>query len=93
MKVYVVQMYRWGDEDGHSYIEGVYSNKEDAEKHGIAEQESRWDKYEFKIWTHTLDEPRKLKYMTDQEIKEAYNTPEMLKLKDEFDRIFEDEET
>ena len=67
-KLYVVHMYRWGDEDAHSYIEGVYDNKATARKHGKAEQEWRDNKYEPKIWTHPLNEPRKLKYMTDAEI-------------------------
>ena len=69
-KLYVVHMYRWGDEELHSYIEGVYDSKELAEKHGAAEMESRANKYEPKIWTHPLNEPRQLKYMTDKEIQE-----------------------
>lgn len=64
MKLYVVQMYRWGNEDGHSYIEGVYDSRSLAKKHGMAEVQSRAGKYEFKIWVHPLNQPRRLKYMT-----------------------------
>jgi hypothetical protein len=60
--IYVVQMYRWGDTDLHSYIEGVYDSREEAEKHGMAEERSRAGKYEPKIWVHPLNEPRGLKY-------------------------------
>lgn len=58
MKLYVVHMYRWGDEENHSYIEGVYDTMEkavEAEKH---EREWRANKYEGKIWVHPLNKPR-----------------------------------
>lgn len=69
MKLYVVQMYRWGDQDGHSYVEGVYDNREEADKHAKAEFDARGGKYEPRIWTHPLNEPRQLKYMSDEEIQ------------------------
>ena len=69
MKLYVVHMYRYGDEDGHSYIEGVYSNRKAAVKHGKAEEVSRAGKYEHKIWVHTLDKPRDLKYLSQKTMK------------------------
>lgn len=62
-------MYRWGDEDGHSYIEGVYSNRRLANKHGKSEEQARGGKYEFKIWTHTLNKPREMKYWSDKTAK------------------------
>ena len=92
MKLYVTQMYRWGNEDGHSYIEGVYDSLEQAEKHGAAEKLSRANKYEFKAWVHPLNEPRRLKYMTDAEIQEAMNTPELNKIKEEFNQWYDEEE-
>jgi len=73
MKLYVVQMYRWGDEDGHSYIEGIYVNRRLANKHGKAEEVSRAGKYEFKIWTFTLNKPRRLKYWTEKTAKKHGN--------------------
>jgi len=72
LKLYVVQMYRWGDEDLHSYIEGVYTNRSTARKHGRAEWNSRDHKYEFKIWVHPLNEPRMFKYMSDEEIHKRF---------------------
>jgi hypothetical protein len=69
MKLYVVHMRRWGDEENHSYIEGVYDNEKDAEKHGLAEQESRDNKYEPQIRIHILNEPRPLKYKNEDEIE------------------------
>jgi len=44
--VYVVTMYRWGDQDAHSYPLGVYSQKTAAQKAGAKEQEYRGGKYE-----------------------------------------------
>lgn len=69
LKLFVVQMFRWGDQDAHSYIEGVYTTRRAANKHGNAERVSRAGKYEPKIWVHPLNEPRMLKYMSDEEIK------------------------
>lgn len=69
MKLYIVQMYRWGDEDGHSYIEGVYSNRRLANKHGKSEQIARAGKYEYKIWVHPLNKPRALKYMSSKTVQ------------------------
>lgn len=69
MKLYVVHMYRYGDQDAHSYIEGVYSNRRLAAKHGRSEEVSRAGKYEFKIWIHTLNKPRDLKYISPETMK------------------------
>ena len=62
MNLYVVQMYRWGDKDSHSYIEGIYDNRRIACRHGKAEVRQRAGKYEYKIWKHSLNQPRDLKY-------------------------------
>lgn len=70
MKLYIVQMYRWGDEDNHSYIEGVYDTREEAEKHGKAEEEARAGKYDMRIWVHSLNQPREIKYLTPEQIRE-----------------------
>ena len=36
-KIYVVSMYRWGDRESHSYVQGVYTKKSLAIK--LAEEE------------------------------------------------------
>ena len=72
-RLFVVHMYRWGDEESHSYVEGVYDECKLAHKHGKAEQESRSGKYEYKIWVHPLNEPRMLKYMSDEEIDRKFS--------------------
>lgn len=72
MKLYVVHMYRYGDQDGHSYVEGVYSNRRQANKHGKAEEVSRAGKYEYKIWIHILDKPRDLKYLSQKTIDKRF---------------------
>lgn len=46
MKAYVVTMYRFGDRESHSYVEGVYSKKYAAMKAGEEEREYRGGKYE-----------------------------------------------
>lgn len=49
MKLYVVTMHRWGDEESHSYVEGVFTDVVDALKCGYAERAYRGCKYEPKI--------------------------------------------
>jgi hypothetical protein len=46
MKVYVTLMRRWGGEEAHHYIEGVYTTHELAMRHGIANRNYRGGKYE-----------------------------------------------
>lgn len=41
MKLYVVQMYRWGDFDSHSYVLGVYDKKHKAQSEAVKEFENR----------------------------------------------------
>jgi hypothetical protein len=45
MKVYVVQMYRWGEVEKHSYIEGVYDSLAKAKSSGEWERINRGGKY------------------------------------------------
>lgn len=43
-------MYRWGNtEDGHSYIEGVYTDEEKALEKGLEERTRRDCKYEPQV--------------------------------------------
>ena len=46
MKVFLVTMYRWGDKDGHSYVEGVYTDRSVAQEQGLKERTRRDSKYE-----------------------------------------------
>ena len=47
---YLVIMYRWGDEENHSYPLGTYDRFQFAAKHGKREHTRRGGKYEPKIW-------------------------------------------
>ena len=49
MKIYVVTMYRWGDRECHSYVEGAYTDPAVAETMGEHEALSRGGKYEYEI--------------------------------------------
>lgn len=49
MELFIVKMNRWGNEELHSYIEGVYETRELAEAAGKAERSYRDNKYEPEI--------------------------------------------
>ena len=49
MKIYVVTMYRWGDRECHSYVEGAYIDPVVAETMGEHEAIDRGGKYEYEI--------------------------------------------
>ena len=54
--VYVVTMYRWGNREKHSYLHGVYDDKELAIKEAGEEQSSRGgNKYFPEILAITLN--------------------------------------
>jgi hypothetical protein len=55
--VYVVTMYRWGDQESHSYVVGVFASKLQAEHVAYDEREYRGGKYEGHITEWTLDNP------------------------------------
>lgn len=67
MKLYVVHMYRWGDTELHSYIEGVYDSLEEARLAGINEALWRDKKYEPKICIHELNESKNCMESSDFE--------------------------
>lgn len=46
MRVYVVTAHRWGSLEGHSYVCGVFDNKEDAELTAKKEMYWRAGKYD-----------------------------------------------
>ena len=49
MIVYVIIMYRWGDENSHSYFEGVGSDKEIALNRAQRAEKHKDNKYEAEI--------------------------------------------
>jgi endonuclease V-like protein UPF0215 family len=55
MKVYTVDAFRYGDRENHSYLVGVYSTKEKAEKTAKQEEIHRGGKYECEILEWDLD--------------------------------------
>ena len=54
--VYVVTMQRWGDDESHNYVKGVFTKKAQAQKCGESERAYRGCKYEAKISELVLDE-------------------------------------
>ena len=55
MKLYVVEMLRWGDREKHSYVVGVFSTREQAELIGDAHKSWRGFKYEYEITEVDID--------------------------------------
>ena len=53
--VYVVTMYRWGNLENHSYVQGVYTDPNRAMHDADAETVYRGGKYLPDIWTHTVN--------------------------------------
>ena len=47
---YLVIMYRWGNEENHSYPIGYFKTEVSAIKHGTRERNNRANKYDPKIW-------------------------------------------
>lgn len=57
MNVYITEMLRWGEEETHHYIVGVYSNVVQAEFAGEVEKSWRGGKYDYRVVEKKLDEP------------------------------------
>ena len=57
-KVYTVRACRWGDDETHSYIIGVYTKKHKAQEAAKTEEEYRGGKYECEILEWTPNEGR-----------------------------------
>ena len=53
--VYVLEMYRWGDTENHSYVTGVYTNLKQALLGGIEHMQYRGGKYEPYITMLEID--------------------------------------
>ena len=59
MKVYIVTAYRWGDREEHSYVVGVFDNKENSIKEAKLETEWRGGKYTCEVRSMELNESLK----------------------------------
>lgn len=64
MKIYVVTMHRWGDDESHNYVLGVFSSQEKALEAGDIERTYRGCKYEYKVTESVIDgfDESKIKY-------------------------------
>lgn len=56
MLVYVVTMKRWGDEESHNYVVGVFLTEDEAYSAGEVEKSYRGFKYEPFVTRHLLGE-------------------------------------
>ncbi len=56
MKVYIVIMHRYGEREAHTYIKGIYKNKENAIKVGKEEEMCRDGKYDSVIREEIVNE-------------------------------------
>jgi hypothetical protein len=56
MKIYVVEMLRWGDTESHHYIVGAFTTRDKAEDAGTSEEYWRGGKYEHRVVEVGLDE-------------------------------------
>lgn len=54
--VFVVQMDRWGDDESHTYVVGVFSSRMAAMHAGIDEKNYRGGKYEPRVVELGLDD-------------------------------------
>ena len=54
--MYGVTMQRWGDNETHNYVLGVFTTKLNAKKAGELEREYRGGKYEYCITIHIIDD-------------------------------------
>ena len=54
--IYVVQAYRWGKRENHSYVVGVFDTEEQAIYAADNEEESRGIKYKCAVITTILNE-------------------------------------
>ena len=55
MKIYVVEMLRYGDHESHHYIIGAYSTTELAQSAGAVERSWRGGKYEPRVEEIEID--------------------------------------
>ena len=53
--MFVTRMLRYGDLEGHSYILGIYTTREQATFAGSVEESWRGGKYEYRVEEHGVD--------------------------------------
>lgn len=61
--MWTVLMQRWGDSEGHHYIQGVFSTEADAKLAGEIEASWRGGKYTPLIQEFVLDAPSSLEHI------------------------------
>lgn len=76
--VYVVVMLRWGSDEGHHYIEGVYSSKEKAKEVAEEERSGRGGKYEYIIYAYSVNDSCTNTDITGYRIDSSPEMPTML---------------
>lgn len=58
MRVFVVEMLRWGSRENHSYVHSVHSTALAAEAAGYEAMEERGGKYEMVVTSFSIDGPK-----------------------------------
>lgn len=56
MKIYIVESWRWGDKEDHSYVLGCWDNLESAKKAADNHARYRGGKYQCVVQQSTLNE-------------------------------------
>ena len=74
-KVFVVEMLRWGDAENHSYVHGVYSTREAAEKAGQVQAVWRGGKYDPRITECEIDPRNKEEVSAEEYYQSCLPTP------------------
>ena len=64
-KIYITTMYRWGNNENHSYVRYAGFSKHKAIKIGETEQERRGQKYSPQVVEFTPDDPKSRKTVYD----------------------------
>lgn len=70
--VYVVTMYRFGDREKHSYVLGVYSTEEKANKAGMEEELHRGGKYKQECLGLKIDDANEKYFKVITPLEKSY---------------------
>lgn len=77
MDVYVVLARRWGSQESHSYVVGVFSDYDKAEKEAMREEDYRGLKYECEVIRTNLDNPSGKHYDVVRPCRKIIPSPKM----------------
>jgi len=78
MKVYIVTAYRWGDRETHSYVVGVFDDKELSILAAKTEKEWRGGKYDCEVVSMKLNESRENNnYVVEYKIEEYFKNEKL----------------